>query len=253
MTAENKRRQILAKLEAAADLNAAEVALVELGQAIGMAMLAWAPDVACPVFDARVDAFMRAQGWPDDVLSQWWDRSVMLKSPLYIRCRFTALPFVVGLEDAGDDIAPEPRKVLTSMLEHGLTTLLTVPIHLPRSQVALITFCGNGSVEDARAVLAETKVDLMAAAQFFMAAYNKELGLGGLTEEALSKLTPKEWECLRLTAQGHREIEVARILGVEASTIRYHLRNVVTKLGASTRTHAVALAAQLGMVGPISA
>ena len=65
-------------------------------------------------------------------------------------------------------------------------------------------------------------------------------------------LTTKEWESLRLTAQGHREAAVAAVMGIRPSTVRYHLRNVEVKLDATTRTHAVAKAAQLGLLGPIS-
>ena len=56
----------------------------------------------------------------------------------------------------------------------------------------------------------------------------------------------------QLTAQGCREAEVASLIGMAQTTVRYHLDNVIRKLDASNRTHAVAIAAQLGILGPIS-
>jgi DNA-binding CsgD family transcriptional regulator len=52
-----------------------------------------------------------------------------------------------------------------------------------------------------------------------------------------------------LAARGLREAEIAAQNGIRPTTVRYHLDNVVAKLGARTRAHAVAIAAQLGLVG----
>jgi len=41
--------------------------------------------------------------------------------------------------------------------------------------------------------------------------------------------------------------------GLASTTVRFHLDNVARKLGASNRTHAVAIAVQLGLLGPIGA
>ena len=64
-------------------------------------------------------------------------------------------------------------------------------------------------------------------------------------------LTPREWDCLRTLAQGYREAEVAEVTGITKSTVRYHLENVVQKLGCKNRVQALALAAQLGLLGPV--
>lgn len=243
-------RQALAALDRATDFEAAEAALQNFTAALGTPVLAWAPDVSLPAFNAWMDAFMRRQGWSEEVLALWWSRNVMLKSPLYIRCRTRALPFVVDVSHGASGLAPDARTIHQALEDMGLVSLITVPIHLPRGQVAQLTFGGPLSLADAEALLATTKAELVAAGQFFMHAFASAAGASG-PEEARSKLTPKEWQCLRLTAQGHREAEVAMLLEIKPSTVRYHLRNVEAKLGATTRTHAVALAAQLGLLGPI--
>ena len=68
-----------------------------------------------------------------------------------------------------------------------------------------------------------------------MHAFRSLTGILRSSEEEQSRLTPREWECLRLTAQGCREEEVATIVGLASTTVRYHLDNVVRKLGASNR------------------
>jgi DNA-binding CsgD family transcriptional regulator len=133
---------------------------------------------------------------------------------------------------------------------HGLTTLLAVPVHLPRGRIALLVFAGNAPVAGVRAVLPGWTPDLLAAAHLTAAAWERAFPQAALEEE-LSRLTQREWDCLRLLAQGCRDAEMARLNGISTTTVRYHIDNVVRKLGAVNRTHAVALAAQLGMIGPL--
>lgn len=244
-------RRLVSEIDAAPDFDAAQRALDGVARAIAMPVLSWAPDVSRPSFDADMDAFMRRQGWTDEVMSLWWDRNVMLKSPLYIRCRFKAMPFASAIQGEAPALGGEAQKIETLMLGMGLRAMITVPIHLPRGQVAMITWAGPQTLAEAREILAAAKTELFAAAHYFMQAYAGHASIGGVTEEELSRLTPREWECLRLTAQGYREAEAAELIGLSATTVRFHLDNVVRKLGAATRTHAVALAAQHGMLGPI--
>lgn len=55
-------------------------------------------------------------------------------------------------------------------------------------------------------------------------------------------LTPRELAVLRLTSCGHQVRETAELLGLGEETIRSHLKKAQSKLGARSRTQAVALA-----------
>jgi DNA-binding CsgD family transcriptional regulator len=116
----------------------------------------------------------------------------------------------------------------------------------------MVTWGGPFSASDANELLSQSSTELLAAGHHYMHAYRKMLGALQTRQEDLCRLTFREWECLRLTAQGCREAEVASLIGLSQTTVRYHLDNVIRKLGASNRTHAVAIAAQLGILGPIS-
>jgi LuxR family maltose regulon positive regulatory protein len=62
-------------------------------------------------------------------------------------------------------------------------------------------------------------------------------------------LTPKEIRVLRLLAEGHANRVIADRMCVSESTVKTHLRNINAKLGAENRTHAVAIARRLGVLG----
>lgn len=61
-------------------------------------------------------------------------------------------------------------------------------------------------------------------------------------------LSPKEAEVLTLVARGLSNKEIAAQLGKAAGTIKIHVQNILEKLGASDRTHAVTIATQRGII-----
>jgi len=62
-------------------------------------------------------------------------------------------------------------------------------------------------------------------------------------------LTRKEVRVLQLLAEGYSNSAMADKLFVSDSTVRTHLRNINLKLGAKSRTQAVAMARRLGVIG----
>ncbi|MGA4839016.1 response regulator [Streptomyces sp. G45] len=63
-------------------------------------------------------------------------------------------------------------------------------------------------------------------------------------------LTAREEEVLRLMATGLSNPEIAAALTVSLETVKTHVGNVLTKLGAQNRTHAVVIAYESGLVVP---
>jgi PAS domain S-box-containing protein len=61
-------------------------------------------------------------------------------------------------------------------------------------------------------------------------------------------LSPREHQVVELLATGSTGEEVAERLGISPATVRVHVRNATGKLGANTRTQAVAIAVARGEV-----
>ena len=64
----------------------------------------------------------------------------------------------------------------------------------------------------------------------------------------LRLLSQREREVLRLLADGLRNEEIGRRLDIAAATARAHIRNAMRKLGAETRTQAVATALRQSVI-----
>lgn len=61
-------------------------------------------------------------------------------------------------------------------------------------------------------------------------------------------LTPRESEVLELMAEGATNDEVADRLFISRNTVRNHVQNILTKLGAHSRLEAVVIATKTGLV-----
>lgn len=61
-------------------------------------------------------------------------------------------------------------------------------------------------------------------------------------------LTPREQEVLQLLAQGLSNKLIASRLGISDHTVKFHVNAILGKLGAQSRTEALAHAARLGLV-----
>ncbi len=61
-------------------------------------------------------------------------------------------------------------------------------------------------------------------------------------------LTTRELEVLRLIRDGYRNKQIADQLAIAETTVNFHIKNLVGKLGANDRTHAVTIAVRRGLL-----
>jgi DNA-binding NarL/FixJ family response regulator len=69
-----------------------------------------------------------------------------------------------------------------------------------------------------------------------------------LLEEGERTLTARQREILQMLADGMHTEEVAKQLGLSTETVRTHTKRILSKLGAGTRTQAVAIGIRSGLI-----
>ena len=62
------------------------------------------------------------------------------------------------------------------------------------------------------------------------------------------ELTPREIDVLRLIAAGNANKQIADRLSIGEATVKGHITNILSKLGANDRTHAVMIGLQRGII-----
>ncbi|WP_299105037.1 response regulator transcription factor [uncultured Tenacibaculum sp.] len=103
----------------------------------------------------------------------------------------------------------------------------------------------------------EVIISVIAVLSFFIGIYfNRRIGK---TEEDLKKeintskikeleITSREYEVLELIAKGLSNKEIATALFLSESTIKTHVSNLLIKLNAKRRTHAVQIAKEINIL-----
>ena len=69
-----------------------------------------------------------------------------------------------------------------------------------------------------------------------------------ITADRLTVLSPREREVLQLLADGHSNATAAKELWISEETVKSHVKHVLAKLAADTRTQAVAIALREALI-----
>jgi DNA-binding NarL/FixJ family response regulator len=126
----------------------------------------------------------------------------------------------------------------------------------PDTRIAIYTADGDADIAEAvfeagasaLILKAAPLTDLVRALQALLNGKSYlDPGLHRLTQPS-SRLTERELDVLRLLAEGFPHEEIGKTLGISSETVRTHLRKASDRLGASTRTQAVATALRMGLI-----
>ena len=142
---------------------------------------------------------------------------------------------------------------------NGTDTLVAIRGEFPQARIIMLTSSDNdGEIQRAlRAgasgyVLKSTPQDELLAVIRSVHAGKRYVppDLAARLAEHLGEedLTIRELEVLELIRDGHRNKEIADKLSISENTVNFHIKNLVGKLGANDRTHAVTIAIRRGLL-----
>ncbi len=150
----------------------------------------------------------------------------------------------------------------------GLEALRLIKAELPEVQVVMLTVSDddtdllNAVKAGARGYLlknltADEFLDMLGGLERGEAAMTRQTtarllqGLADLSQpraEPMEGLTQREIELLRLVAEGLSNKAIAQALSISENTVKYHLKNILQKLGVQNRAEAVAHAIRAGLL-----
>jgi DNA-binding CsgD family transcriptional regulator len=195
----------------------------------------------------RPQYWARQFGWPANFMRKWLSINVSRASlmPEDARsCPDAVLAWSVPDPDdpaQGDRLSEDQALGARFLLAHGIHAGLTATVRRPAGTCAQVSWLKPR--HDSPASRSGSDRDLLMLTQAFFDALDRVR-----PDTLRDNLTPRELECLSWAAYGCSDKEIAQEIGCVHDTVRFHVKNVVRKLGASNRTHAVAMAIQTGVI-----
>jgi DNA-binding NarL/FixJ family response regulator len=141
----------------------------------------------------------------------------------------------------------------------GIDVLIGIRAEFPEARIIMLTTF-QGDVEIRRALQAGAQgylLKTMHAKQILDTIRQVHSGkksvpheiAAGLAEHLSDEpLTNREVDVLRRVSEGNRNRDIGERLFISEETVKVHLRHIMDKLGASDRTHAMAIAARRGFI-----
>lgn len=143
--------------------------------------------------------------------------------------------------------------------EDGTDALIAIRGEFKDARVIMLTTAdGDGEIQRAlRAGACGYILKSMANAEMLAIIRSVHFGRKQIPAEVAARLaehlgeedlTSRESDVLRLIRDGYRTKQIADKLAIAETTVNFHIKNVVDKLGANDRTHAVTIALKRGLL-----
>ncbi|MGZ2428004.1 helix-turn-helix transcriptional regulator [Rhizobium laguerreae] len=190
-----------------------------------------------------IPSLLKLRNISDDMHDYWFNRGYFRIDPVQQVALRTSAPFFWNYDpDAdtlinrfmNDDTAPVTRY----LSERDMSTGVTVPVHMPRGDYATVTGIRFGRNKDFERHALRYIADFNLLAHVF---HETAYSLFDTRAKSVGtvRLTERERECLRHSAEGYSAKEISRIIYRSVPTVVMHLNAATKKLGARNRTQAV--------------
>jgi DNA-binding NarL/FixJ family response regulator len=142
---------------------------------------------------------------------------------------------------------------------NGTDTLIAIRGEFPNARIIMLSMSdGDGEIQRAlRAGAAAYLLKSMPNDQILSVIRAVHAGKKHVSAEVAARLaehlgeedlTARELDVLRLIRDGHRNKQIAARLSIAETTVNFHIKNLIDKLGANDRTHAVTIAIRRGLL-----
>ncbi|WP_152046427.1 helix-turn-helix transcriptional regulator [Aureimonas psammosilenae] len=186
--------------------------------------------------DVRAELKLILGNWTPEFQKGYEKLGLQRYSPVIRAVKAGPTPFVWDLESLFPD--DEPTPTVRFLTANGIRGGVFVPVH------GMSSFAGALGLYGERTDLSAREACELQFASFgafgILAACRLE------ENRRSNPLTPRERDCLKLAMLGKTSSEIGIILSLSEYTVSQYLTAATRKMNASNRTHAVAIAAQMG-------
>lgn len=197
--------------------------------------------VRLPNPEERFEQIVLAKRWPAEWCKIYTANDYIRVDPVARQVKASSRPFEWA--EARYDPKKEPRaaEVMARAADFGLVQGFVVPVHNPNGYEAGVSLGGTH--------LDLTVRDKAAIHLMSIYGFDRVRRLMAPTSEP-QRLTGRERDVLAWSARGKSAWEIGEILHITQRTVEEHAARASQKLGATNRTHAVAIALRERLIEP---
>jgi DNA-binding NarL/FixJ family response regulator len=194
---------------------------------------------------------------PSPAREKWLSKCAGGDPEIRVAGRAATFPFLRSLmaETAADisliDVQSEAQYATARDWLHELLDLTPIVLLSPKLDQSMfneIRRAGSGGLLRSDASL-EQIVQAIRSVAAGLTVFDSALADQSTEPESFTEqLTPREIEVLRLLADGLGNKDIAMKLDISEHTIKFHIRSILGKLGAASRTDAVARGLRSGLI-----
>ncbi|MBV9044128.1 MAG: LuxR family transcriptional regulator [Alphaproteobacteria bacterium] len=174
-----------------------------------------------------------AATWPEGWLHHWMSHNYLAVDPVINQLLARNEPIRWSNSVANDDTG---KRIFNEATEFNIKDGFALPIYSRDGVVVGITM-GTDHYE-----LGKQDEACLHLASIYFHAKLERLRAEAAPKPNGPKLTPRERECLSWVAAGKTDWEISQILSISEQTAHEYVQNALTKLNATTRAQAVAVA-----------
>lgn len=189
------------------------------------------------------DAYLRST-YDDNWRQTYNERALFHIDPTVAHCLTQTSPLIWTSTNFAD---LNQKEMYEEACQYGLCSGVALPIHGPKQEVGMLCFVRDEQAPGALNAHVERNLPMLTLLRD-VAFDTSQRFLDGYTERLVPKLTPREYECLKWTAQGKSTWEIAKIFGCSEATVNFHMTNIRSKFGVSSRSAAAVKATRMGLI-----
>ncbi|MFC0229040.1 helix-turn-helix transcriptional regulator [Serratia aquatilis] len=192
--------------------------------------------------------------YPDEWVARYKENGLQYTDPVVITALNRLTPFLWD-ENLITSSGINSSEVFSQAREFGVTNGYTFVLHDYNNNLVTLSFIiPAGQREEMIQTLTQNKGDI----SLLLASVNEiYLTLTSLSEknatstEKSPRFTDRENEILYWASVGKTYQDTGTILGIKARTVKFHMSNIVKKLGVSNARHAIRLGMELKLIKPV--
>lgn len=177
--------------------------------------------------------------YSDQWLDEYLQQGYISKDPVIKFSPSALVPF------KWHDITHPSDSVMQAANQHNHGHGLTIPIHGPFGELAIVSASGSTSSSEVDKLVYDCLPDIQFLA-FYL--HQRAKALANENKDIKIHLSPRENEVLAWTAQGKSSWEIGQILGLAERTINQYIHSCFRKLEVHNKHHCVAKALINGLI-----